>query len=297
MSSSINCSLGTELLLPSAVTPTIKTVWRIETRLAFTTTALGTQVGLLYAKSDRFKVSISIGTKTDFNGREFISVNAAGSSVPGYNPQGTYAINDGEFHDFVALSDGVNRKYYIDGAELVKEEAFTTTSDEYPFSAGGDLYPFNQITRQAELIKLEYIKFYDSADTSVLMHSWEASASETGATGLQPVLVDSVAGNNATGAGFPTDGSAFIVDTVPPSLTATQATLTPGSTISGTYADYATIPTTLTVSDGTNSITIPTPTIFDNGTGGGTYSGTTPALPTTGSASGVLFGDVTVELT
>lgn len=84
---------------------------------------------------------------------------------------------------------------------------------------------------------------------------------------------------------------------VPSSLTVTQTELTPGGTISGSYSNYATVPTTLTVSDGTNTITIGSPTINDNGDGTGTFSGTMPTLPTSGTANLVLFGNVTVELT
>lgn len=82
----------------------------------------------------------------------------------------------------------------------------------------------------------------------------------------------------------------------PPSVTITQTELTPGGTISGSYSNYATVPTTLTVSDGTNTITIASPTINDNGDGTGTFSGTMPALPTSGTANLILFGNVTVEL-
>ncbi|MCZ4284555.1 hypothetical protein O4H29_06870 [Marinobacter salarius] len=82
-----------------------------------------------------------------------------------------------------------------------------------------------------------------------------------------------------------------------PSLTVTQSELTPGGTISGSYEGYETVPTTLTVSDGTNTVTISSPTITDNGDGTGTFSGTMPSLPSSGTASLILFGDVTVELT
>ena len=81
-----------------------------------------------------------------------------------------------------------------------------------------------------------------------------------------------------------------------PIVVVTETELTPGGTISGTYANFQTVPTTLTVSDGTNTITIASPTITDNGDGTGTFSGTMPALPTTGSANLILFGDATVEL-
>lgn len=81
-----------------------------------------------------------------------------------------------------------------------------------------------------------------------------------------------------------------------PSISVTQTELTPGGTISGSYADFETVPTTLTVSDGANTITIASPTINDNGDGTGTFSGTMPSLPTSGTADLILFGDVTVEL-
>ena len=82
---------------------------------------------------------------------------------------------------------------------------------------------------------------------------------------------------------------------VPPSLTVTQSELNPGGTISGTYSDYGTVPTTLTLSDGTNTLTIPAPTIDD---GAKTFSGTVPALPSSGTAAYIQFlENATVELT
>lgn len=85
---------------------------------------------------------------------------------------------------------------------------------------------------------------------------------------------------------------------VDPNITVTPADLplTPGGTISGSYSNYETVPTTLTVSDGTNTTTIASPTISDNGNGTGTFSGTMPSLPTSGTANLILFGNVTVEL-
>jgi len=81
-----------------------------------------------------------------------------------------------------------------------------------------------------------------------------------------------------------------------PEITVDQAELVPGGTISGSYSNYDTVPTTLTVSDGANTVTIASPTINDNGDGTGTFSGTMPSLPSSGTANLVLFGDVTVEL-
>ena len=81
-----------------------------------------------------------------------------------------------------------------------------------------------------------------------------------------------------------------------PEITVDQAELVPGGTISGSYSNYDTVPTTLTVSDGANTVTIASPTINDNGDGTGTFSGTMPSLPSSGTANLVLFGNVTVEL-
>lgn len=142
------------------------------------------------------------------------------------------------------------------------------------------------------------------ADLSVLTitadtysYNYSAADSDTSNTGAQPVLVDTIAANDATGVNFPTDGSAWIVTSTTPALTVTQTELTPGGTISGSYSNYATVPTTLTVSDGTNTITIASPTINDNGDGTGTFSGTMPSLPSSGTASLIQFtNSATVEL-
>lgn len=83
-----------------------------------------------------------------------------------------------------------------------------------------------------------------------------------------------------------------------PAVDVTQTTLTPGGTVSGSYSNFSGVPTsplTLTDTDG-NSITVAV-TISDNGDGTGTFTGTLPSLPTSGSATGIRFGSVTVELT
>lgn len=84
-----------------------------------------------------------------------------------------------------------------------------------------------------------------------------------------------------------------------PIVTVTQTDLSPGGTISGSYSDFPSTPTTLTLSDGTNTITIPSPTITPGSpAGSGTFSGTVPALPTSGSIPGIQFkSNAVVELT
>lgn len=90
-----------------------------------------------------------------------------------------------------------------------------------------------------------------------------------------------------------------------PVVTVDQANIEPGGVISGTYSNFSTgtPPTSpISISDGTNSITVPV-VISDNGDGTGTYTtvgagtGALPSLPSAGSSiSFVLFGNVTVTL-
>lgn len=88
--------------------------------------------------------------------------------------------------------------------------------------------------------------------------------------------------------------------TAEPSISIT-GDLTPGGAFTIDYSDFTAIPVspaTLTDSQG-NAITVAV-TINDTDTGGvhsGTADGTMPALPGSGSATGLLFGTVTVELT
>ena len=55
--------------------------------------------------------------------------------------------------------------------------------------------------------QLQYLKFDING---VASRNWSADASDHSNTGAQPVLVDTVGGNDATGSGFPTDGSAWV---------------------------------------------------------------------------------------
>lgn len=73
--------------------------------------------------------------------------------------------------------------------------------------------------------------------------------------------------------------------------------LTPGSSFTINYTGFTGVPVspaTFTDSAG-NSITVAV-TISDNGDGTGTASGTMPALPSSGSVSGLKFGTVTASL-
>jgi len=81
-----------------------------------------------------------------------------------------------------------------------------------------------------------------------------------------------------------------------PSITVT-GDLQPGANFTLNYSNYAAVPVSpVTITDSNNnSITVPV-TINDNGDGTGTATGTMPSLPSSGTAQGLLFGNVTVEL-
>ncbi len=79
-----------------------------------------------------------------------------------------------------------------------------------------------------------------------------------------------------------------------PTVTLNQTELTPGGTISGTYSNFSSTPTSpLTLTD-SNGNTISVPVTVDSGAK--TWTGTMPALPTSGSIAGLLFGNIDVEL-
>jgi hypothetical protein len=46
--------------------------------------------------------------------------------------------------------------------------------------------------------------------STTINNKWDATASDHSNTGVQPVLVDTIGTNDATGSGFPTDGSAWV---------------------------------------------------------------------------------------
>ncbi|WP_328186924.1 hypothetical protein [Marinobacter sp. OP 3.4] len=104
---------------------------------------------------------------------------------------------------------------------------------------------------------------------------------------------------NEAGSGDSYVAAMGIAENAGPSVTLDNATLTPGSTISGSYANFAGVPTSpLVLTDsGSNTLNV-TVTITDNGDGTGTFTGTMPTLPAQGaSAAGLLFGSVNAELT
>ena len=92
----------------------------------------------------------------------------------------------------------------------------------------------------------------------------------------------------------------FLEEASNTTITINQATIEPGGTISGTYSGFTpgTAPTSpLSLSDGTNNLSV-TVTIDDTaGDGTGTFTGTVPSLPAAGNSSNyILFGNITATL-
>ena len=103
--------------------------------------------------------------------------------------------------------------------------SFGNASDEYAPGAIGDL---NMTLYEASAVSDDY------------SYTWSADGSDTSATGVQPILVDTTSGNNATGEDFPTDGSAWEVAATP--AVTTTDTLQPGESFTLTATNYASAP-------------------------------------------------------
>jgi len=94
--------------------------------------------------------------------------------------------------------------------------------------------------------------------------------------------------------------AAYIEKIIPePAATLDDSAFEPGKAITGTYADYASAPTVVTLTDSeANAISSAseiTDLVIDDGAG--TYAFTMPDRITTGTGTTLLRGDITVELT
>lgn len=103
---------------------------------------------------------------------------------------------------------------------------------------------------------------------------------------------------------FPSGGSAYMraayVQKVIQSPTVVlDSDLSPGAAMSGSYSNFTGDPTTLTITDSNGNSVSSSSEITDLAidTGAQTFTFTMPALPSSGSQNGILFGSVTVELT
>lgn len=112
-----------------------------------------------------------------------------------------------QYVKFTLERRGNSIRVLADGAEVVAPITF----------ADGDLdiYPIRCISKSNNSEEYHADVSVKSAtlkniDTATTINLWDATASDHSNTGVQPALLDTVGGNNATGVGFPTDGSAWV---------------------------------------------------------------------------------------
>ena len=118
-------------------------------------------------------------------------------------------LDDGVFHTLTLGRDSSGEHFYtIDGVPEGNNPTQTATS-----STPLDLLLLNftpDVNRCVES-ELEYIKLYDSDVGGTELFSWDATASDHSGSTDQPILTDTVGGNDATGVGFPSfDASVWV---------------------------------------------------------------------------------------
>ena len=112
---------------------------------------------------------------------------------------GTKVTDDGQFHDYSLVADGINLEYFVDGLSKGTVAGSPIFEDFDCIGRGGSSYYAGQV---------EYFKYYDTSSSDVLKFNWDATASSH-ASGT-PILTDTIGFNNATGVNMPTDGSAWV---------------------------------------------------------------------------------------
>lgn len=298
MATFIDCNLGAALSLGQLYQPPAGD-FRIEVKGIPTFGESGSAI-LLQRNSSPFPISLKIENKSDFGGRSLVSLRlnnegAGAHSVPA-------VLNEGEVHEVIVTRTGDEHRFYIDGVEMGSTSPLINPPP-YPTIYLNDASSFDRVLREGEAaqFQLEYVKWYGSADQSNLLRSWEAAASDTSNTGAQPILVETVSGDHATGEGFPTDGSAFITAALSPELTATNPPQG-GEVFSFSGANYAAQPTgPMTFTQGTRTISVPV-TISNWDAAEGTFTGVTndplPGVPASGaSATPALLYEVATDIT
>jgi hypothetical protein len=134
-------------------------------------------------------------------------VRLGGADSPDIYDWAVRTLNDAAFHDLSLRCNGTTVTWYVDGVQRGTPAACTAVLDNV--GAFGDRNSSGASDADNDY-DLEWVKLYDSTDTSALIHHWDAASSNTSNTGAQPILVDIIAANNATGVGFPTDGTAWV---------------------------------------------------------------------------------------
>jgi hypothetical protein len=109
-------------------------------------------------------------------------------------------VFDGLYHTYKIRRDGNNYSFIIDDIEVA-----TTTSSAA--TGGNGVVYIGRVSGNYAHTNIGYIIFRDSIGGTDLFN-WDATASSHAAGA--PILTETVTANNATGSGFPTDGSAWV---------------------------------------------------------------------------------------
>lgn len=115
----------------------------------------------------------------------------------------------GKQYHFVVTRDGNDHELFIDGQSEGIQTSTATSTDNVNVTGQAS----NSVYTHADI---EYISLYDAPTGGSLLYNWSADASDRSNTGSQPVMIDTVAANNATGSNFPVDGTAWQVLPDPP---------------------------------------------------------------------------------
>lgn len=265
----INMYLGRYLDLATDVNRSSAT-WRIDFSIALRPVSTDQNVIVLNQNGGDFlQAQIGVRSLSDFLGRDVSRVRLNNTTAADIYEYEDRVLNDGEFHTISYRCDGVNFSFYRDGVQVGSSVAFAQVLNAIGMIGWAASAPGEAINDY----DLQWVKLYDSTDESALIHHWSADDSNTGNTGAQPVLVDIVGGNNATGVGFPTDGSAWVL---PPALTFLSAPAVVGGSITSSGAQIqltTSLAASVKVLDTVAGSTQPDSTEFDAVSAIGTTTG------------------------
>ena len=122
-------------------------------------------------------------------------VNRLNCRINGVNKTGSTTVTNNTYFEFKLEVTTTEYIFYIDNVE------------QFRFSNATAIDPIVSLSAASAVLGVDSkAQFLTVAGK----HHWDASASDHSNTGAQPVLLDAIGGNNATGVNFATDGSAWV---------------------------------------------------------------------------------------
>jgi len=147
-----------------------------------------------------------VARNTSFSG--YISIQSNGELRVRYNgtnlswPSFGYPDDD-QLHTIVVVRNGASHEAFLDGSS----KGTVSNSITSPFLLTG-IGNAGTLTSNFYLSRMRL--WNNATGTGTPIHDHDANSSDRSNTGQQPILTDTAGGNNATGVGLPTDGSAWI---------------------------------------------------------------------------------------